>query len=59
MAEGVAVVCAWRVACAIGFLKKLPREYLQGIAEADGTVTLFSCHRFDVGAAAGPPAAPD
>ena len=30
------------------FLKKLPREYLQSIAEPDGTVSLFSGHRLDI-----------
>lgn len=58
----MSVVCAWcgetvsgegtRVShgicpdCAIGFLKKLPPEYLATIAEPDGTVTLFSGHKF-------------
>lgn len=62
--EEVAVVCAWCtspvsgagsrishgicVDCAMGFLKKLPREYLQSIAEPDGTVTLFSGHKLQV-----------
>jgi len=64
MAEDIPVVCAWCttpvpgrdgpvshgicVACALKFLKTLPREYLASIAEPDGTVTLFSGHRFDV-----------
>ena len=75
MAETVAVVCAWCstpvresgtsvshgicVKCAMGFLKKLPREYLQSIAEPDGTVTLFSGHKLELGADAGPPGAAD
>lgn len=75
MAETVAVVCAWCstpvresgtsvshgicVECAMGFLKKLPREYLQSIAEPDGTVTLFSGHKLELGADAGPPGAAD
>jgi hypothetical protein len=33
------------VPCAVGFLKRLPPEYLRSIAEADGTVTLFPGHR--------------
>jgi hypothetical protein len=36
------------VPCAIGFLKRLPPEYLRSIAEPDGTVTLFSGHRFEL-----------
>jgi hypothetical protein len=31
--------------CAIGFLRRLPPEYLRSIAEPDGAVTLFSGHR--------------
>ena len=70
MPDAVSVVCAWCtapvsgsggpvshgicVACAMDFLKKLPREYLQTIAEPDGTVTLFSGHKLDV--ATGAPA---
>ncbi len=66
MPEEVSVVCAWCttvvsdgggsvshgicVACAKNFLKKLPREYLQTIAEPDGTVTLFSGHKLDIAA---------
>lgn len=73
MPEEVAVICAWcnapvsgtgtRVShgicldCAMGFLKKLPREYLQSIAEPDGTVTLFSGVKLDIGEGAVPPAA--
>ncbi|HMO54458.1 MAG TPA: hypothetical protein PJ994_08145 [Tepidiformaceae bacterium] len=37
------------VSCAEGFLKRLPIDYLQSIADPDGTVTLFSGHRFAVG----------
>ncbi|MGE0601531.1 MAG: hypothetical protein AB7J35_18960 [Dehalococcoidia bacterium] len=64
MAKSVSVVCAWCsapqssdgeqvshgicVACAMEFLKKLPREYLQSIADPDGTVALFSGHRLDI-----------
>lgn len=64
MPNDVSVVCAWCptaasgsdgrvshgicVACAMEFLKKLPREYLQTIAEPDGTVTLFSGHKFAI-----------
>ncbi|MEO8540111.1 MAG: hypothetical protein ABI577_10265 [bacterium] len=63
MTEEIAIVCAWCstrvtgsgsrvshgicVACATDFLKKLPREYLQSIAEPDGTVNLFSGHKLD------------
>lgn len=43
------------VPCAIGFLKRLPPEYLRSIAEPDGTVTLFSGHRFEVPAAGDSP----
>jgi len=43
----------------MGFLKKLPREYLQSIAEPDGTVTLFSGHKLELGADAGSPGAAD
>ena len=64
MPQSVSIVCAWCsapqtspgeqvshgicVACAMDFLKKLPREYLQSIAEPDGTVSLFSGHRLDI-----------
>ncbi len=64
MPQSVSVVCAWCsgpqtssgervshgicVSCAMDFLKKLPREYLQSIAEPDGTVDLFSGHRLDI-----------
>jgi hypothetical protein len=34
------------VPCAVGFLKRLPPEYLRSVAEPDGAVTLFSGHRF-------------
>jgi len=34
--------------CAEGFIKRLPAAYLASIADADGTVTLFSGHRFTV-----------
>jgi hypothetical protein len=36
------------VTCAEGFIKRLPAAYLSSIADADGTVTLFSGHRFHV-----------
>jgi len=36
------------VPCAIGFLKRLPPDYLKSIAEPDGTVALFSGHQFEV-----------
>lgn len=36
------------LACAEGFIKRLPVAYLASIADADGTVTLFSGHRFRV-----------
>jgi|GEM_PF-5320464 len=64
MAEGERAVCAWCtgpsrsagesqrlgicVDCALGFLRRLPRAYLESIAEPDGTVTLFSGHRLDI-----------
>lgn len=32
----------------MGFIKKLPKEYLASIAEPDGTVTLFSGHKLAV-----------
>lgn len=64
MAEANRTVCAWCTApvlaspervshgicvgCAMTFLKKLPRDYLESIAEPDGTVSLFSGHRLDV-----------
>jgi hypothetical protein len=64
MSDGERVVCAWCtvpspavgsderlgicVQCALGFLKRLPRAYLESIAEPDGTVTLFSGHRLDI-----------
>ena len=34
--------------CAEGFVKRLPAAYLASIADPDGTVTLFSGHRFQV-----------
>lgn len=34
--------------CALTFLKRLPEAYLRSIAEPDGTVSLFSGHRFSV-----------
>ncbi|PFG73364.1 hypothetical protein A9A59_0559 [Tepidiforma thermophila] len=33
-------------ACACRFLERLPLAYLEAIADADGTVTLFSGYRF-------------
>jgi hypothetical protein len=36
------------VRCAEGFIKRLPHAYLASIADPDGTVTLFSGHRFRV-----------
>ncbi len=33
------------------FLRKLPREYLETIAEPDGTVTLLSGHKLDISSA--------
>lgn len=36
------------VRCAEGFIKRLPPAYLASIADPDGTVTLFSGHRFTV-----------
>ncbi len=67
MIGNVSVVCAWCSSvvtpggeyvshgicpeCALNFLKKLPREYLETIAEPDGTVTLLSGHKLDIAAA--------
>jgi hypothetical protein len=64
MAEDIVVVCAWCAsvaehagkavshgicpACAMKMLKRLPQEYLEAIAEADGTVSLFSGEKFQV-----------
>lgn len=58
----ITVICAWCgvlvqegnenishgicVPCAMHFLASLPQEYLRSVAEPDGTVTLFSGHRF-------------
>ena len=42
------------VPCAVGFLRRLPPEYLRSIAESDGAVTLFSGHRFEVPALSDP-----
>lgn len=36
------------VDCVIGFLLRLPPEYLRSIAEPDGAVTLFSGYRFEL-----------
>lgn len=35
--------------CALQMLRKLPAHYLASIADADGTVTLFSGHKFRLG----------
>lgn len=40
------------VDCALTFLKRLPPAYLATVADADGTVSLFSGHRFQVTAPA-------
>ncbi len=42
-------ICA---GCARRFLDQLPLAYLASIADADGTVTLFSGYRFEVAALA-------
>ncbi len=44
--------CAPGAACARRFLDQLPLAYLASIADADGTVTLFSGYRFEVAAPA-------
>ena len=58
------IVCAWCfttvesrgeqishgicVECAMGLLARLPADYLRSIADADGTVSLFSGHKLQV-----------
>ena len=60
--EQLTVVCAWCATvvreggdqishgicapCAMDFLTRLPPEFLRSVADTDGTVSLFSGHRF-------------
>lgn len=69
MADNAPVICAWCttvvsegvgqvshgicVPCAKNFLEKLPRDYLQSIAEPDGTVSLFSGHKLKIATESG------
>jgi hypothetical protein len=62
--EQLTIVCAWCgttverggeqvshgicVDCAMSFLARLPAEYLQSVADPDGTVTLFSGHKLPI-----------
>lgn len=39
--------------CAVGFMSRLPLDYLRMIADADGKVALFSGHRLDINALGG------
>jgi hypothetical protein len=64
MTANVEVICAWCygpasvsgdavshgicVDCAIELLRKLPREFLDSIADPDGTVDLFEGRRMNV-----------
>lgn len=64
MGKDMDVVCAWCAtvadhaggavshgicpACAMKMLARLPQEYLAQIADPDGTVSLFSGHKFQV-----------
>ncbi len=58
------VVCAWCgaliapggeqlshgicVSCATDFMSRLPRAFLESVADPDGTVTLFSGHKLPI-----------